>query len=1486
MGFKYIKPVTESQLQASIQGERDNAYKESVGSAIQDEINERIACDTAIITAYTDADNVITANLAAETSARQNADTNIRSDFQAADTNITASLAAESAARRDGDNLLTEKIGLQSVQINNLGTSLDTTAAALGNESENRTEQFKTVGDAINAEVNARAAADAAIQASIGSINDRLTADSTISGALNNEISTRENQTASLSSAISAERTARISADDSLSAAIQTEKTARIDGDNSLKSIFDTAVADYKNADSTLKTYVDNTVTNLIASDTNILTALNNEVTLRANQTSSLASALNAEVNLQAQHYTELKDSYHTALSAISGESVTRQLADDALNSSIVAAVNRLNAFYQEFSNRVPMPPEIADGDTDTVYYLTNKGWGEPIETRIKIGATPSQIEVPRYSGQVITPLFDNYSSDALSISSETTATNAGTYTIVFTPNEGYMWADGTQDPRRVTWKILPKITTIPIATSTSFEYNGGNITLPVSGYDSDCSTQTGTANATNVGTYTAKYELKNTQNYIWSDNTTAAKTISWKITVKSIAKPTISNTVFDYDGNNHAPTITGYAADYMSQSGTTSAINAGSYSVVYALKDTVNTQWTGGGTGDVTLNWTINRKKLTAAQSTFTVVSPVTYNGKAQTPQITGIVDTLHTWYLYYGGVNWGHSVETAYESPYQIIIRVNDNYAWNDGTTSNKTLEFKIDKAILPKPTLKDSSLPYSGSNQSVVINNNSELLTQSGNTSAINVGTYLVTFKLPHITNHPQSGFAAIWEDGTTDDVTLNWSIVKGAGLAKPTLNANSFEWTGGSIAPTINGFNSSTMTKTGTESATDINSYSITVSLKDKTNTAWADGTTADVVLTWSITKRTLTKPTLATSSYDYNGSAKTVTINNFNSTYMNKSGTESSTNAGSYSVTISLKNTTTCQWSGGGTANVVLNWTINRAKLTAAQSTFSQSGTLTYNGNSQNVSISGYSSTYHDLSSTTSATNAGTYTAKIAPKSNYCFSDGSTAAKSVTWTVAKLSLTAPTLTNSTYTYDGNNHSPTINNFNSTYENQTGTTNTATAGTYTVTFSLKDTNNTQWSGGSTANVERSWTINKATPTLTLSATSVTLDNDSSTTTVTATFPASSSLTATSADTDTATVSVSGSSIKLTGKGNYGDSVTITVSVTESTNYTAKTTTLTVLSKFVAPLKNCTWTQVQKIIADGKAATYWSVGDYKEVVFRNVKMQAFILGFDHKNDFYQKEETDYEHYVDFCIGKNVDGVQVASYTELSYYGKYVNNSTDTTTTAILPTYQIRENSKAWQELNCTIKNYNSANGTKDIYDGNNQRRVHTSDSKTYTVNDKTFYSGGTLFTSYVLSDLAWCVDQNTSNNFWMEPERVELLNAIIYPTKLWDAVPEKLPYKFWCMAAGENTCGGSDGNSYTSQYEYFRNGNSGVFYKINDTATQAAFWARKISYDNNEKTTWNALCIQGAYDLLGFSQRSYEAHGALDKLCLGMVPCFRIA
>lgn len=78
-------------------------------------------------------------------------------------------------------------------------------------------------------------------------------------------------------------------------------------------------------------------------------------------------------------------------------------------------------------------------------------------------------------------------------------------------------------------------------------------------------------------------------------------------------------------------------------------------------------------------------------------------------------------------------------------------------------------------------------------------------------------------------------------------------------------------------------------------------------------------------------------------------------------------------------------------------------TVNRKTISTVPS---QSGSLTYNGGSQSPTWNNYSTTQLTIGGTTSGTNAGSYTATFTPKSNYRWADGTTTAKSVSWSIGK------------------------------------------------------------------------------------------------------------------------------------------------------------------------------------------------------------------------------------------------------------------------------------------------------------------------------------------------------------------------------------------------------------------------------------------------------------------------------------------------
>ena len=76
---------------------------------------------------------------------------------------------------------------------------------------------------------------------------------------------------------------------------------------------------------------------------------------------------------------------------------------------------------------------------------------------------------------------------------------------------------------------------------------------------------------------------------------------------------------------------------------------------------------------------------------------------------------------------------------------------------------------------------------------------------------------------------------------------------------------------------------------------------------------------------------------------------------------------------------------------------------NKTKLSAVPA---QSGTLTYTGAELTPTFSNYNTTQLTIGGVVKQTNAGTYKATFTPTADYCWSDGSTGAKEVSWTIGK------------------------------------------------------------------------------------------------------------------------------------------------------------------------------------------------------------------------------------------------------------------------------------------------------------------------------------------------------------------------------------------------------------------------------------------------------------------------------------------------
>ena len=172
---------------------------------------------------------------------------------------------------------------------------------------------------------------------------------------------------------------------------------------------------------------------------------------------------------------------------------------------------------------------------------------------------------------------------------------------------------------------------------------------------------------------------------------------------------------------------------------------------------------------------------------------------------------------------------------------------------------------------------------------------------------------------------------------------------------------------------------------------------------------------------------------------------------------------------------------------------------------------------------------------------------------------------------VSVTPARTKITTVPSQSGTLTYDGTEQTASWNNYDSTQLTVSG--NTATnAGTHTASFT--PTADYMWSDGTTTAKTADWIIGKADANATLSANAVTLDDDHLSTTVTVTN-ATGAVSVSSGNTALATATYNGSTgvITIASPNQISGTVTVTVSIAESSNYNAGTKTITVSCNYLA-------------------------------------------------------------------------------------------------------------------------------------------------------------------------------------------------------------------------------------------------------------------------------------------------------------------------
>lgn len=247
-------------------------------------------------------------------------------------------------------------------------------------------------------------------------------------------------------------------------------------------------------------------------------------------------------------------------------------------------------------------------------------------------------------------------------------ATDAGFYTATATLKNGYKWADGSLEPKEITWSI--GVVQVPVAIE-GLRYTGSEQTGVE---ENEAYVLTG-HKATEVGIHDATATLNN--GFVWPDGTKDAKTIQWSIGEAPIQIP-VAVAGLKYTGSEQ--TGVAEAAGYTLEGH--KATNVGTYTATATLVDTEHYEWADGTKEPKTIKWTIEGTKIPVA------VTGLRYNGKTQTGVKSGTGYTLTG--------NTGKAVGT-----YTATATLLAGYMWEDGTLEAKSITWSIDEELRdPEP------------------------------------------------------------------------------------------------------------------------------------------------------------------------------------------------------------------------------------------------------------------------------------------------------------------------------------------------------------------------------------------------------------------------------------------------------------------------------------------------------------------------------------------------------------------------------------------------------------------------------------------------------------------------------------------------------------------------------------------------------------------------------------------------------------------
>ncbi len=520
-----------------------------------------------------------------------------------------------------------------------------------------------------------------------------------------------------------------------------------------------------------------------------------------------------------------------------------------------------------------------------------------------------------------------------------------------------------------------------------------------------------------------------------------------------------------EFDGKLHtlAATISGAAGDdvltpvYSQNTQLASGVsNVGTYTItVSGLSDNAN----------YSFNTTEATRSMTISQQTVKVVwsgdMSVTYDGNVHTitAKVTGTENDKTV------DVPFSYSNSFTNAGNHTVTVQLKDSNYRIDSDVQVKTLA--IAKQKITVAWSGNETVNYDGNTHTLHVSitdgfgkNNNALVNKTG--EGKNAGDYSIRVTLVDSNNYE---FASNTVSSKTLSIKKHIVSVTWAGTESLVYDGQAHTLT--ATAKNNASIVDNTLIKV-TGSGTNAGKYTISVALTDSGNYQFASGTVASKTL--EIKKNTVTITWSGTESLVYDGASHTLTATaadvngKTNNGLINVSG--SGKNAGSYKISVALKDTTNYEFKSGTVTNKTLS--IQKQAVTLA---WTGATSYVYDGRPKTFTVAATGSIDGSnaglIKTMPTFTDAGTHTvaATLSDSANYRFADGTTTQKSLTINPQAVKITWPSSTD--FTYDGNPHGlkATVvgadDGKNVSFE-YTGTATAINAGTYEMGITLKNGN----------------------------------------------------------------------------------------------------------------------------------------------------------------------------------------------------------------------------------------------------------------------------------------------------------------------------------------------------------------------------------------------------------------------------------------